>query len=187
MLPTMSKLVAPPRPMLSFKLLLLSSVCTPFAFAQDISTETNTPVTTSTANGGAAGDVNITEDGSIVLTGTEGQVAVTMDSDNSITLDGEIDIQDTNNVTGILLTPNRTGNVTMSGAINLLEDYDREDEDDDDDLDGPLAIGENRIGILLEDGGTHTGDINLQAGSTISVEGNDSAAIILRSQLDLEP
>ncbi|MEO1662201.1 MAG: autotransporter outer membrane beta-barrel domain-containing protein [Pseudomonadota bacterium] len=166
------------------KILLLSSVCVPIASAQEISTETSTPVTTSTINGGAAGDVNITEDGSIVLGGTEGQVAVTMDSDNSITHDGEITIDDTNNVTGILLTPGRKGGLTMSGSINLVEDYEREDDDDDDDLDGPLAIGENRIGLLLEAGGPHTGDINLQTGSAINVEGNDSAGIVLRSQLN---
>ena len=169
---------------LKLHLLLCTSLCGPLAFAQVISTETTEPVATSTADNGAPADITITEDGSIELGGSEGQVAVTMDSDNNITHDGVIQIDDTNNVTGILLEADRSGDLTMSGAINLVEDYTRTDDDDDDDLDGPLAIGENRIGIHLEDGGTHTGDIDLQTGSSIAVEGNNSAGILLESRLD---
>ena len=169
---------------LKWPLVICTSACAPYALAQDISTETTEPVTTSTIDNGAPGDITITEDGSIELTGVEGQVAVTMDSDNNITHDGSILIEDTNNVTGIVLDANRTGDLTMSGSISLIEDYTREDTDDDEDDDGPLAIGENRVGIRLERGGTHTGDINLQTGASISVEGNQSAGIILGSDLD---
>ncbi|MEL7283361.1 MAG: autotransporter domain-containing protein, partial [Pseudomonadota bacterium] len=169
---------------LKWPLVLCTSVCAPYALAQDISTETTEPVTTSTIDDGAPGDLTITEDGSIELTGIEGQVAVTMDSDNNITHDGTILIEDTNSVTGILMNADRTGDLTMSGTISLLEDYTREDDDDDDDLDGPLAIGEDRVAIRLESGGTHTGDINLQTGSSIVVEGNNSAGLILGSMLD---
>ena len=169
---------------LKWPLVLCTSVCAPYALAQDISTETTEPVTTSTIDDGAPGDITITEDGSIELSGVEGQVAVTMDSDNNITHDGAILIEDTNSVTGILLETDRTGDLTMSGSISLIEDYTREDEDDDDDLDGPLAIGDDRVGIRLEGGGTHTGDINLQVGSSIAVEGNNSAGLILGSNLD---
>lgn len=169
---------------LKWPLVICTSACAPYALAQEISTETTEPVTTSTIANGAPGDITITEDGSIELTGIEGQVAVTMDSDNNITHDGSILIEDTNNVTGIVLEADRTGDLTMSGSISLIEDYTREDTDDDDDDDGPLAIGENRVGIRLENGGTHTGDINLQTGSTIAVEGNQSAGILLGSNLD---
>lgn len=168
----------------TLRVLLCSSLCAPFAYAQEISTETTTPVQTSTANGGSPSDVTVTEDGSIVLTGTEGVAAITIDSDNSVTHDGAIEINDTNNVTGILITPNRTADLTVSGSIDLLEEYEREDDDDDDDEDGPLAIGENRVAVLLEPGGTHTGDIEFEIGSTIDVEGNNSAGIQLQSALD---
>ncbi|MEM7328892.1 MAG: autotransporter outer membrane beta-barrel domain-containing protein [Pseudomonadota bacterium] len=154
------------------------------AFAQDISTETSDPVTTSTIDNGSAADITITEDGSIELGGTEGQVAVTMDSDNHITHNGIIQIDDTNSVTGILLEANRTGDLTMGGEINLVEDYTREDLDDDEDDDGALALGADRVAIRLAGGGTHTGDISLQSISTINVEGNASAAILLQSELD---
>lgn len=169
---------------LRWPLVLCASVCAPYALAQDISTETTEPVTTSTIDNGAPGDITITEDGSITLSGTEGQVAVTMDSDNNITHNGEIDIEDTDNVTGIQLNADRTGDLIMGGTINLIEDYTREDDDDDDDLDGPFALGDSRFGILLDAGGTHTGDIDLQTGSSIFVEGNNSAGIWLGSALD---
>lgn len=169
---------------LRWPLVLCASVCAPYALAQDISTDTTEPVNTSTIDNGAAGDVTITEDGSITLSGTEGQVAVTMDSNNNITHNGVIQIDDTDSVSGIRLTTDRTGDLTMTGSINLLEDYEREDEDDDDDLDGPIAMGDSRFGILLDAGGTHTGDIDLQAGAIVAVEGNNSAGIWLGSLLD---
>lgn len=169
---------------LKLHLLLCTSLCAPLAFAQDISTDITEPVETSTANNGAPADVTITEDGSIVLGGTEGQAAVTMNSDNNITHEGLIQIDDTDNVVGISLEADRVGDLTMSGAVSLVEDYGRTDDDEDDDEDGPLAIGDNRIGIHLEGGGTHTGDINLQNGSSVAVEGNNSAGIFLESTLD---
>lgn len=169
---------------LKWPLVICTSACAPYALAQDISTETTEPVTTSTIDNGAPGDVTITEDGSIELTGVEGQVAVTMDSDNDITHDGTILIEDTDSVTGIVLEANRTGDLTIGGSISLLEDYEREDDDDDDDDDGPFAIETDRAGIRLDSGGMHTGTIHLETGSTISVEGNQSAGILLGSQLD---
>lgn len=169
---------------LKLHLLLCTSLCAPVALAQDISTETTEPVTTSTADNGAPGDIHITDDGSIVLGGTEGQVAVTMDSDNNITHDGAIEIEDTNNVTGIRLDADQVGNLTISGTLSLVEDYERTDNDDDGDDDGPLALGDNRTGVHLVGGGTHTGDIDLQAGSIIAIEGNDSAGILLESALN---
>ena len=169
---------------LKLHLLLCTSVCAPLAFAQDISTETTEPVETATADNGAPADITITEDGSIELGGTEGQVAVTMNSDNNITHNGLIQIDDTDNVTGIAMEAGHTGDLTISGTIGLYEDYDRTDGDDDDDLDGPLATGENRIGIHLQDGGTHIGDIDMQTGSSIAVEGNNSAGILLESAQD---
>lgn len=169
---------------LRWPLVLCASVCAPYALAQDISTDTTEPVNTSTIDNGAAGDITITEDGSITLSGTEGEVAVTMDSDNNITHNGAILIDDTDSVTGIHLTTDRVGDLSIAGSISLLEDYDREDEDDDGDLDGPFALGDSRFGILLDAGGTHTGDIDLQTESILAVEGNNSAGIWLGSLLD---
>lgn len=169
---------------LKLHLIALTGLSAPFAIAQEISTETTEPVSTSTIANGAPADITITEDGSIELSGTEGQAAITIDSDNDVTHDGLIRIDDTNGVTGIRINPGQASNISQSGTIRLIEDYERTDDDDDDDLDGPFAIGEDRIGIHLEAGGEHTGNIELKAGSAIGVEGNDSSGILLQSRLN---
>lgn len=149
-----------------------------------IDTETSTSVATSTADGGEPADIEITDDGSILIEQIDDSTAVTVDSDNSVNNDGTIQIDESDNSVGILIEADRSGNITGSGSIYLYEDYERADDDDDDDLDGPLAIGANRTAILLQSGGTHTGDIVLDAGADIDVEGNQSYGIRLQSDLD---
>lgn len=162
---------------------LLYSTCSPIALGQEISSSTTTPVETSTINGGAASDITITEDGSINLADTDGVVAVTVNSSNNVTVDGDINIDDSDNATGIKIGPDYSSNISISGTVNVLEDYTRTDIDDDDDLDGDIASGTNRNGIFLESGGTHTGDITLESGSSIAIEGNNSSGITLGSKL----
>ena len=164
--------------------LLCTTALCPLASAQEIEDDTTEMVRTSTIADGAAGDITITDDGSITVEETDGFIAVTLDSDNSVTNDGTISITDSDQVIGILIEPGYTGSVTNSGAITLLETYERPDDDDDDDDDGPFAIGTDRVGILLDEGGVFTGDIDLQAGSSIYVEGNQSSALRLSSTLD---
>ncbi|HBU36079.1 MAG TPA: autotransporter domain-containing protein, partial [Hyphomonas sp.] len=142
------------------------------------------PVETSTANDGQPDDITITEDGEIDLSDLPGTTAITVDSDNTITNDGEILAEDTDYVTAIAVRTGTTTGITHTGSIELSEDYDREDEDDDDDVDGPLAIGTNRVGIDVENGGTITGNILLDHGSTLYIEGNDSAGVRIGSALD---
>ena len=164
--------------------LLCAGLATPFAQAQDITSETTVPVSTDTVAGGTPGDVVVTETGSIVLSGTEGVAAITLNSHNSIRHDGLISITNTDSVTGIQVQSGWSGDVTIGGAIALLEDYERLDTDDDGDADGPLALGTDRHGIRLETGGWHEGNIVLDAGATISVEGNTSTGVSLLSTLD---
>lgn len=152
-------------------------------WAVEIDDSTTTPVQTSTANAGQADDVTVTEDGDIDLTGLSGTTAITVDSDNTVTQEGEILAEDTDDVIGIAIRTDTVTRLTHAGSIEFLEDYDREDEDDDDDLDGPLAIGSNRIGILVDGGGTVTSDIVLDHGSTLVIEGNDSAGVLIGSAL----
>lgn len=154
------------------------------AVAAEIDGDTTQPVATSTANAGSPDDLVITDDGEIDLSGQSGSSAVTVDSDNTITNSGAILAEDTDDIVGIRITGDRQSDITNDGAIQLFEDYDREDTDDDDDLDGPLAIGENRIGILLEAGDTLSGDIVLTSNGSISVEGNASAGVLVEGTLD---
>src|SRR5690606_13310118 len=105
------------------------------------------------------------------------------DNNNSVINQGTISQNEADNAVGVRIRNNVTGNLTNTGQINLLEDYTRTDTDDDGDLDGPLAAGTNRIGLLLESGGVMNGDIMLSGGS-ITVEGNNSAADRLQSTLN---
>lgn len=155
-----------------------------FASAVEITKSTTDPVSTSTIDDGAADDITITDDGKILADTEAGFVAVTVDSSNDVTNDGTIKIEDSNSSIGIRINTDVTSTLTHSGSIQLIEDYTRDDEDGDDDDDGELAIGTDRVGILLDAGGTLTGDIILESGSTIAVEGNDSGGILLNSILD---
>ena len=162
-----------------------------FAYAVDIDDAITEPVTTSTIDGGAPGDVNLTENGSITFEDAANVDAVTMDSSNNVTIAGDISFNDTtavagdaDNVSAIKVRPDLSGDILVSGAISLSEDYTREDEDDDGDEDGPLALGSNRYGLFVEDGGTLTGDIRFDFTSSLLVEGNDSIGVYLGSALD---
>ncbi len=174
---------------MTFKMRLLLGAAAPLVFtlpavAQvSIATATTAPVRTSTANSGAASDVNITTAGSVTLTSpAAGTAAVTIDSNNSVTNAGTIAIANTNDVVGVRIAPNITGNFTNNGTISLLEDYTRTDTDNDGDLDGPLAQGSNRVGLLVEPGGVMTGNIVMNGG--VNVEGNNSYGVSVRSQLN---
>ncbi|MCK5749245.1 MAG: hypothetical protein KAH44_23735, partial [Oricola sp.] len=126
----------------------------------------------------------ITANGAIEIDDTDGVAAVTLDSNNTVSVVGEITMTETDNAQGILIKDGFSGSVTVSGDIVFDDGYTREDDDDDKDLDGPYAVGVNRTGILLESGGVFTGDINIQPGGVIDVEGNQSAGIVLNSELD---
>lgn len=182
---------------MSFKVRLLLGAAAPLvftlpAFAQvTISTATTQPVETGTANNGAASDVTITAAGSVTLT-TAGATGVTVNSDNDLINNGAIAVTNADNSVGVRLLPGVTGSYTGTGAINLLEDYTRTDTDSDGDLDGPLAQGTGRYGILLGPGGAFTGNIEISstpgpangAAGSITVEGNNSAGVSLQSDLN---
>lgn len=154
------------------------------ARAAEITTTTTAAVKTSTANAGAPDDLTIAEDGSIEAADTPGFTAVTIDTDNDVTIDGTILIEDSDDTTSVSILSGLQTNLTVSGTVQLIEDYTREDSDDDDDVDGPLAIGANRTGILLGEGAAMEGNLYLQLGSYILVEGNESAGVLLLSPLN---
>lgn len=153
------------------------------AFANDvtISTATTTPLQTSSPDGVSPGDVTIAANGSIAV--SAGQTAVTVNSNNDVTLNGRITSENADNTAGIVILGGNTGSITSSSAssISLLETYTQTDSDNDGDLDGSAAIGTNRFGVRLNSGAAFTGDILLGGG--ISVEGNNSGAIRLDAPL----
>lgn len=137
-----------------------------------VSTATTTPLVTSTA-----GDVTVAAGGKITV--AAGQAAITVDSDNDVTVGGDgLSSNNANGSRGIVLQGGFTGNIVNNGQISLLEDYTLADTDADGNLDGKFASGTDRFGILLEGGGpAFIGDITSTGG--ITIEGDNSAAIRL--------
>lgn len=142
-----------------------------------VSNARTTPIATSTATGTAADDIRITADGSIKPT-TAGAI-VTIDSNHKVTNLGTLSTTGVNNGVGVLIIGGRTGALTNSATISLLEDYTASDSDSDGDLDGVFAQGANRFGVRLTNAGTFTGNIINEATGVISIEGNNSAGVLL--------
>ncbi|WP_454718171.1 autotransporter outer membrane beta-barrel domain-containing protein [Caulobacter segnis] len=143
-----------------------------------VSTARTTSIATSTAtSAGAADDIAITADGSIKPT-TTGAI-VTIDSNNSVTNKGTLSTTGVSDGVGVLIIGGKTGNLTNTGTISLIEDYTATDTDSDGDIDGAFAQGANRYGIRLTNAGTHTGNIENGAGGAITIEGNNSAGMLL--------
>ena len=147
----------------------------------EVGDERTNPVSTSTIDGGNPGDIVILSAGS-VLVGSG--AAVNLDSDNTVTNQGTIGSNDSDNTTGILISGGVTGSFTNSGSINLIEDFTPPDTDSDGDPDGPQAIGTGRTGVLVEGASPFTGDITNGSGGNITVEGTQSAGIRINAGLD---
>jgi outer membrane autotransporter protein len=147
-----------------------------------ITTAVTAPVRTSTAAGGAADNLTIEASGSVRPTTTG--AAVTLDSNNAVKNLGSVGVTDLDNATGILVQGGRTGTLTNSGVIAVLETYAPTDTDSDGDLDGALAKGTNRFGIRVTGAEAFTGDIRNEAVGAITVEGDDSAAISVEARLN---
>jgi hypothetical protein len=146
-----------------------------------ISTATTSPVATATLAAGQPDDLTIEAAGSIKP--QPAGVAVTLNSNNQVKNAGAIGFNNLDNSTGILVLSGHTGGVTNTGTISLLEDYTAEDADKDGDLDGPLSKRTNLFGVHLTGPSAFTGTIANGAGGQITVEGNNSAGMLLESRL----
>ena len=149
-----------------------------------IDSSRTTPITTANPAGNGAADIIIASGGTITVTsGT----AVTVNSDNdfSINAGGNITMSNAANDTiGVLIEGGNTADITIAGSITITDNItERTDGDSDGDLDGPFATGSNRFGIRLDDAGPLTGNIRVQNGGVIQVEGNESYGISLESDL----
>jgi len=149
-----------------------------------ISTARTTPIATSTATGTAADNIRLGTGGSIAVTSG---AAVTVDSNNSIDLDSGTNItmaKAADGATGILVNGGTTGDVTIGGAITISDDIDEyKDTDNDGDIDGPFASGADRYGVRVTGPGVRTGNVLVESGGSIAVEGNNSKGISIESGL----
>jgi hypothetical protein len=144
-----------------------------------ISTATTTPVATATANNGAADSITISSSGSVKR--SDAGAAVTQNSNNAISNAGAITTTTVDNTTGILLQGGFSGAVTNTGSIVLNEDYTAKDTNNDGIVDEAYAKGTTRYGILSS--GAHTGAIVNSSTGAITINGNNSAGILLGGPL----
>ncbi|MGI9170123.1 MAG: autotransporter domain-containing protein, partial [Caulobacteraceae bacterium] len=147
--------------------------------ATQITTATTTPVATATANGGAPDDIDITTTGSVSPTAPG--AAVTLNSNNVITNEGQINFKDVNDATGILIDGGFTGQVTNTGAITLNESYVPTDTNGDGVVDGVFAQGSGRVGIKVTGAAPFTGGIT--STGQINIQGNDSQGISIQAPI----
>ncbi|MBC3940840.1 autotransporter domain-containing protein [Sphingomonas albertensis] len=163
--------------------LLLTTTClfaitSPLQAQTVIDTKRTDAVRTSTIKAGAPDNIRIAAAGSV--TPTSG-TAVTVDSVNSVTNEGTIQVTNADGSTGILANAGTGGGITNAAAGKIIvdESYVATDTDKDGDLDGPFAAGTGRTGIRTA--GAYTGAI-VNSGA-ITVKGNDSAGIWLGGPL----
>ena len=108
-------------------------------------------------------------------------------TDNNITIEngGDIDIvTDDDGSRGILALGGNSGDITVGGIISISDENGPTDDDEDGDLDGPSATGGDRIGILVDGTGAFVGNVTLESNGQIAIEGNQSHAISIRTDLD---
>ena len=165
------------------RLYLLGSTCliaiaSPVAAETTISTTVAGPVRTSTVKAGTPDDILINSSG-IVNGNASGGVII--DSNHKLNNQGTIQIGNQNNVAAVDVAAGVTSGITLSGKIIVDEPYTPTDADNDGDLDGPFATGSNRYGIRTN--GAFTGNIVTTSTGTITVEGNNSAGILLGGPL----
>ena len=149
-----------------------------------ISTGRTTPISTSTATGTAPDNIRFANGGSItVASGT----AVTVDSSHSIDMDAGSSIKmekSADGSTGILVQGGNTANVTVGGSIDISDSItEYTDTDKDGDLDGPFADGQNRYGVRVTGTSPLTGDVRIESGGSIKIEGNNSAGLSIEAPL----
>ena len=176
---------------MKFKHLLLSAaipagltMAMPSAIAQTvIDADRTDPVVTSTAGtNGTPDDVEINS--GVNISPTAG-TAVTVDSDNSVTMGGNINMDDIDDVVGVDLQGGNTGDFLSSGTISMIEDFTGTDTDGDNVIDGDFARGTGKTGILISGASPFAGNIGMQTTARISVEGQNSYGIRIENAAGL--
>lgn len=151
-----------------------------------ISTTRTTPITTANATGSGPDNIRMTSGGTIVL---NSGVGVTVNSSHNFTMEGGTISLDNSppGSTGVLIEGGNTATVSITGTVSLFDDIINTtdtDTDNDGDIDGAFANGSGRYGVRLTGAVPLTGDILVNSGASIGVDGNDSYGISLEGPLD---
>ena len=151
-----------------------------------ISTTRNTPITTANATGSGPDTIRMISTGTIVL---NSGVGVTINSSHNFTMEGgAISIDNSPpGSTGVLIEGGNTADISITGGISLFDDITGDtdtDTDNDGDIDGVFANGSDRYGVRLTGAAPLTGNILVNSGASINVDGNNSYGISLEGPLD---
>ena len=144
-----------------------------------ISSSTSTPVATATATNDGPDDIDVASGGSV--TPTASGAAVTLNSNNAVSVEGTISFSNVNDATGIQVYGGNTGSVANSGSISLTETYSASTDNNTGLLMGAFAQGTNRIGIQVVGPGTFTGGITNQG--VIIVNGQTSYGVSIEAPI----
>jgi hypothetical protein len=161
--------------------LFLATIAAPALLAAQAAADqtvgsSTTPVATATANAGAPD--NLTISGTINVTGP---VAAQLNSSNTLTNAGVVQIIGVDGSTAESVTGGFTGALIDGGQVINSETYVASDLNGDGVVDGVFAQGTGRVGIGLTGAGAFTGPIT-QTGS-VNVQGNDSTGILIGAPL----
>ena len=149
-----------------------------------ISTARTTPITTANATGSGPDSIRMASGGSIAI---NSGVAVTVNSSHGFDMDSGSSItmaNAANGATAVLVNGGNTANVTIGGTISVTDDITAEtdlDTDNDGDDDGPFAHGSGRYGVRLAGGAPLVGNVVVESGGSITVEGNASYGMLLEA------
>src|SRR5205823_2450067 len=108
------------------------------------STVSGGSIAVKTSSAASGSPDNIVQTGTLTVTSGP---AITLDSDNTVSNSGTIQVQDVNNVTGILALGGHAGAITNSGSIVLNESAATTSTDSAGEVIGPFAKGSGRYGI----------------------------------------
>ncbi|MDP3368445.1 MAG: autotransporter outer membrane beta-barrel domain-containing protein [Brevundimonas sp.] len=151
-----------------------------------ISTARTTPITTSNATGSGADSIRIASGGAINVSSG---VALTLDSNHSVDIDSGGSITMANAASGataVLAHGGNTGSVLIGGSIVIEDDIGPDtnmDADKDGDADGDFANGTGRYGVRVVGASALVGNVVLETGGSIRVDGNESYGISLEAPL----
>jgi hypothetical protein len=151
-----------------------------------ISTARTTPIATSNATGSGADSIRIASGGAINV---GSGVAMTLNSSHSVDIDsgGSITMATAaNGATAVLANGGNAGDVLIGGSIKIEDNIASGadvDTDNDGDGDGDFAEGTGRYGVRVAGATALDGDVVLETGGSIAVEGNNSYGVAVEAPL----
>lgn len=157
---------------LRIRFMAAASMAPLFAFAlhgaalaqTSVSTASTTALQTSTA-----GNIDVTSTGSIA---PGSGAAITLNSNNTVSVEGGLTFSNANNSVGILATPGVIGSINVSGTIINSETFVIGTNSTDGFIFEPFAAGTGRYGIQTQ--GAFTGGVT---SGVITIQGNNSYGV----------